>query len=142
MNQEVAITSSAYKVLDRAREDAQMYRNPYITPEHVLFQMESSGLLKENLLCNGKSPSFFRERLGFFLSSLSSVDSASEYSVKCSTALRHVLQDAISFAKQDKKPVDVGHLLFSMAGVSNSLAGYLVLNNIDVIKNVVVHSGY
>ena len=142
MSQEVAITSSAFKVLDLAREDAQMYRNPYITPEHVLFQMESSGLLEETLLFNGKSPSFFRERLGLFLSSLSTVDLSCEYSVKYSTALRHVLQDAILFADQDKKSVGIGHLLYSMAGVSNSLAGYLVLNNIDVVKNVVVPSGY
>ena len=159
MSQEASITPAAFQVLDRAREDAQMYRNPYITPEHVLFQMESSGLLEENLLSNGKSPSFFRERLGLFLSSLSTVDLSREYAVKYSTALRnvlqdaisfakystalrHVLQDAISFAERDKKPVGIGHLLFSMAGVSNTLAGYLVLNNIDVIKDVVVPSWY
>ena len=142
MSQEASITPAAFQVLDRAREDAQMYRNPYITPEHVLFQMESSGLLEENLLSNGKSPSFFRERLGLFLSSLSTVDLSREYSVKYSTALRHVLQDAISFAERDKKPVGIGHLLFSMAGESNTLAGYLVLNNIDVIKDVVVPSWY
>lgn len=142
MSQEASITPAAFQVLDRAREDAQMYRNPYITPEHVLFQMESSGLLEENLLSNGKSPSFFRERLGLFLSSLSTVDLSREYAVKYSTALRNVLQDAISFAERDKKPVGIGHLLFSMAGVSNTLAGYLVLNNIDVIKDVVVPSGY
>ena len=142
MSQEASITPAAFQVLDRAREDAQMYRNPYITPEHVLFQMESSGLLEENLLSNGKSPSFFRERLGLFLSSLSTVDLSREYAVKYSTALRNVLQDAISFAERDKKPVGIGHLLFSMAGVSNTLAGYLVLNNIDVIKDVVVPSWY
>ena len=142
MSQEASITPAAFQVLDRAREDAQMYRNPYITPEHVLFQMESSGLLEENLLSNGKSPSFFRERLGLFLSSLSTVDLSREYSVKYSTALRHVLQDAISFAERDKKPGGIGHLLFSMAGESNTLAGYLVLNNIDVIKDVVVPSWY
>lgn len=142
MSQEASITPAAFQVLDLAREDAQMYRNPYITPEHVLFQMESSGLLEDNLLRNGKSPSFFRERLGLFLSSLSTVDLSREYAVKYSTALRHVLQDAISFAERDKKPVGIGHLLFSMAGVSNTLAGYLVLNNIDVIKDVVVPSGY
>ena len=142
MSQEASITPAAFQVLDRAREDAQMYRNPYITPEHVLFQMESSGLLEENLLSNGKSPSFFRERLGLFLSSLSTVDLSREYAVKYSTALRNVLQDAISFAERDKKPVGIGHLLFSMAGESNTLAGYLVLNNIDVIKDVVVPSWY
>ena len=142
MSQEVAITSTAFNVLDLARKDAQMYRNPYITPEHVLFQMESSGLLEEKLLSKGKSPSFFRERLGLFLSSLSTVDLTREYSVKYSTSLRNMLQDAISFALQDKKPVGIGHLLFSMAGVSDSLAGYLVQNNIDVIRDVVVPSGY
>lgn len=142
MSQEVTITFSAIKVLELARIDAQLYRNPFITPEHVLFQMESSGLLEGTLLSNGKSPSFFREILGLFLSSLSTVDLSREYSVKYSTALRHVLQDAISFAEQARKPIGIGHLLFSMAGLNNSLAGYLIQNNIDVINDVVVPFGY
>ena len=138
MSQEVTITSSACKVLDLARKDAQMYRNPFITPEHVLFQIESSGLMEKNLVCSGISASFFRERLGLFLSSLSTVEPGREYTLKCSTALRQVLQDAVSFARRDNTPLGICHLLFSMAGVNDSLAGYLILNNIDVVKDVIV----
>lgn len=136
MIQDRAITRSAYNVLVLAKRDAEIYRNPYITPEHVLFQMENLGLLKNNLIAHGKSPIFFRERLGLFLSMLTSVDQATAYSVKYSSALDKVLHDAIALAENDRKPLGIGHLLFSMAGINNSLAAYLVMKNFEIIRDI------
>ncbi len=140
MTQERTITRSAFDVLELARQDAEMYLNPYVTPEHVLFQMEASGLLKEYLERTGKGQCYFRERLGFFISSLSSVPLSENYRAEISSSLRHVIESAIEEANEEEGvPVDIPHLLAGIAQQRDSLAGYLLRKTPEVLQGFGVY---
>lgn len=128
------ISRIAFEVLEKARLDAVIYRNPYITPEHVLFQMEGAGVLKEVMAKASMKPTFFRESLGVFLSYLSTTNSTDDYVVKLSKSLRTALKDAIYAAECDGgKPITIFHLLLGISGLDNSLAGYLLRKHPEVL---------
>lgn len=135
------ISRTAFEVLEMARLDAVMYRNPYITPEHVLFQMEGAGVLKEAMEKASMKPTFFRESLGLFISYLSTTDPAEDYDVKLSKPLREALKDAIDAAGCDGgQPVTIFHLLWGISGLDNSLAGYLLRQHPEVLDGFGVSS--
>ena len=132
------ITRSAYDVLERARQDAEMYRNPVVTPEHLLFQMESEGVLTACLQNSGKDTWFFRKRLGYFISCLPTVVPGKDYALQISPTLHQTIKDAIKLADEEKTPVNIEHLLLGMTGQTGSLAGYLILKNADIFKSASV----
>ena len=108
------ITRPAFDVLEKARQDAELYLNPYVTPEHVLFQMESAGVL---------GPFYFRERLGLFISALGSVELTSEYSPQISDNLRFAIEYAIEEAvREGGKACWVGSLVIG-DGLSKRFVG-------------------
>lgn len=136
MNNGRTITRSAYDVLELARQDAEMYLNPYVTPEHVLFQVESSGIFKPILEQNSMNPFFFRERLGLFLSSLSSVQLTPEYAPRVSDSLRFAIEMAIEdVAAGNDNPIGVPQLLIGISQLKDSLAGYLLRKYPEVIQD-------
>lgn len=131
-----AITHSAFDVLELAKQDAEIYLNPFVTPEHVLFQIEASGLLREQLKSSGKSQCYFRERLGFFMSSLASKPSFGNHAVKISHPLRNVIESAIEEANvAEGIPVDIPHLLLGIALQRDSFAGYLLRKSPEVLAS-------
>ena len=131
MNEGIEITRSAYDVLESARKDAELNKTPYITPEHVLYQIESAGALDVVLSHNSMAPCFFRERLEFFLSSLISVESTSDYSLLVSDSLRY----AIEVASYEGSPVGIPQLLIGISQLNDSLAGYLLRKYPKIIND-------
>ena len=135
MLHERTITQSAFDVLESAKKDAEKSHNPYVTPEHVLFQIEASGLLKDYLESSGKNQSYFRDRLRFFFSSLGAMRATEPESAEISQSLRRVLESAIVIANEEEEvPVGIPHLLMGIAQQPDSLAGYLLRNNPEVLK--------
>ena len=129
------ITRPAFDVLEKARQDAELYLNPYVTPEHVLFQMESAGVLNQVWEYNTLEPFYFRERLGLFISALGSVELTSEYSPQISDNLRFAIEYAIEEAvREGGKPVGLHHLLLGMACQKDSLAGFLLRKHPEVLQ--------
>lgn len=141
MQQIRTITRSAFEVLEKARQDAELYLNPYVTPEHVLFQMESTGALHQVQGYNALAPFYFRERLGLFISSLDSVELTCEYAPKISDNLRFAIESAIDEAeKEGGRPVGVPQLLYGIACLKDSLAGFLLRNHPEVLHGLGVYS--
>ena len=141
MEQRRTITRSAFDVLEKARRNAELYQNSYVTPEHVLYQIESCGLLPNTYEDNGMSSFFFRERLGLFLSSLISAEPPSKNAVKISDNLRFAIEIAIDKAKEEGgESVGVPHLLFGLACQENSLAGFLLRKHPEVLQGFGVNS--
>lgn len=129
------VTRPAYAVLDGALRDARTYCNPYLTPEHVLFQMETEGIFSASLEKRALGQSYFRDRLGLFLSSLTSWTGTDE-AVRMSDSLETALDDAVLAAgDREDIPIDIPHLLFGIAGIKDSLAGYLLRKNPEVLED-------
>ena len=130
------ISRSVFDVLEKARLDAVMYHNPYITPEHVLFQMESSGMLRDAMEKASMEPTFFRERLGFFLSFLSGTDSEASNTIRLSRPLCIALEDAIDAAEREEdKTLTIFHLLWVISGLDNTLSGYLLRKHPEILDS-------
>lgn len=128
------ITQSAYDVLNKARIDAVEHRNPFITPEHVLYSMGANPDFHRALGKTGLPCSFFSDRLIYYLDCLCSVKSGSYYSVQLSEALRFVLDEAIIKAFQGKESaVDLPHILFGISCLNDSVAGYLIREHPEII---------
>jgi len=132
------ITPSAFEVLKKAQQDAEVYMNPYVTPEHVLFQMEESGILRHSLEMASLSQVYFRERLGLFLSMLACDEHGQQLEV--SSILGRALEAAADIAASDLCPVDIPHLLIGISEQADSLAGYLLRKNPEVINGFRVNS--
>ena len=121
------ITRPAFDVLEMARQDAVLNLNPYVTPEHVLFQMESAGVLNQVWKYNKLDSFYLRERLGLFISALGSVELTPEYSPQISDNLRFAIECAAEDAiREGGDPVGVQHLLWGIACQKDSLAGFLL----------------
>ena len=137
MLQKRIIEQSAFDVLEKARQKAERHSNAYITPEHVLFQIEASGLLSEVLCDNHMSPSYFRERLHLFLSSLRSVDLTDSSSIQVADNLRFAIDSAFNFADiRGENIITIPHLLVGIAELKDSLAGYLLSNNSTIVHRL------
>lgn len=132
-----AITRPAFDVLEMATRTAELYLNPYVTPEHVLFQMESAGVLDQMCEHNTMDPFYFRERLGLFIIALGSVEQMSEYSPQISDNLRYAIEYAIEEAEREgEKPVGLRHLLWGIACQKDSLAGFLLRKHPEVFQGL------
>lgn len=137
MYQKRIIEQSAFDVLEMARHKAEKYLNTYITPEHVLFQIEASGFLSRVLNENHMSPSYFRDRLDLFLNSLKSTESTDNHSIQLADNLRFALDSAFDFADiQGDSVITVPHLLVGIAGLRDSLAGYLLSTNATILRGI------
>lgn len=137
MFQKRIIEQSAFDVLELARHKAEKHFNTYITPEHVLFQIEASGHLSGVLYENHMSPSYFRDRLYLFLNSLKSTESATDNSIQVADNLRFAIDSAFDYADlQGDMVISVPHLLVGIAGLKDSLAGYLLSINAKILHSM------
>lgn len=128
------ITQSAYDVLNKARIDAEEHRNPFITPEHVLYSMGANPDFHRVLGIIGLPCSFFSDRLIYYLDCLYSVKLGSSYSLQLSKALCFVLDEAIITACQGRdSAVDLPHILFGISCLNDSVAGYLIRKHPEII---------
>lgn len=138
MFQKRIIEQSTFDILEMARNKAEKESNIYVTPEHVLYQIEASGFLSDVLMANRLSSFFFRERLNSFLNSLQSANVSNIYPIKVSDNLRLAIDYAFNFADlQGDSIIKVPHLLFGIAQLKDSLAGYLLTNNSTILKELV-----
>lgn len=136
MLQNRMITRPVFDVLDGALKDARTYGNPYLTPEHILFQMETERSMQAVLKKNSLGSSFFRDRLGLFISSLPSARPDPGYAVQLSDSIKAALEDAsVAAGDDDGAAIDIPHLLFGIAGQRESLAGYLLRKNPGVLMD-------
>ena len=137
MFQKRIIEQSAFDVLELARHKAEQHFNTYITPEHVLFQIEASGHLSGVLYDNHMSPSYFRDRLNLFLNSLKSKEFTVDNPIQVADNLRFAIDSAFDYADlQGDKVITVPHLLVGIAGLKDSLAGYLLSNNAVILHGI------
>lgn len=137
MFQRKIIEQSAFDVLEMARHSAEQHLNTYVTPEHVLFQVEASGLLLRVLNDNQMSPFYFRDRLNLFLNSLKSKQPADDHPIQVADNLRFAIDSAFSFADvQGENIITITHLLVGIAGLKDSLAGYLLSNNTEILHGL------
>ena len=120
--QEKKISRRAYEVLEKAGHVAEISLNPYVTPEHVLSQMEAEGMFGETMVKQGLSPNYFRERLALFFSFLP--QRRVPHHVKLSPSLTDALEYAIVTSNGDT--VDTRQLLQGIATLNGSLAAYLL----------------
>lgn len=138
MYQKRIIEQSAFDVLELARLKAEQLLNTYITPEHVLFQIEASGHLSGVLNDNNMSPSYFRDRLNLFLNSLKSTEPTVDNLIQVADNLRFAIDSAFDYADlQGDKVITVPHLLVGIAGLKDSLAGYLLSNNATILYDII-----
>lgn len=138
MFQKRIIEQSAFDVLELARLKAEQLFNTYITPEHVLFQIEALGFLSGVLDENHMPPSYFRDRLNLFLNSLKSNELTDCHSIQVADNLRFALESAFCFAGlKGDKVITVSHLLVGMAGLKDSLAGNLLSNNATILYDII-----
>lgn len=131
------IEQSAFDILELARQKAEQEFNSYITPEHVLFQIEASGLLTRVLCDNHLSPYYFRDRLNLFLGSLKPTNATDTSSVQIADNLRFAIDSACDFADlRGDNVITIPHLLVGIAGLKDSLAGYLLSNNSAILERL------
>ncbi len=132
--QERIISPLAYDILEKARMNAEESHNPFVTPEHVLFLISSNQEFQKCLRKLSMDPDFFKSRLLLFLSSLpASHDNHS--AVMVSASLREALEIAgLTANLVDKKPVGIVHLLIGIAEQRDTLAGYLLRENPEILK--------
>ena len=132
--QERIISPLAYDILEEARMKAEESHNPFVTPEHVLFLISSNQEFQKCLHKLSMDPDFFKSRLHLFLSSLpASQDNNS--AVMVSASLREALEIAgLTANLVDKKPVGIVHLLIGIAEQRDTLAGYLLRENPEILK--------
>ena len=129
------ISRSAYEVLERSERAAALMENAWITPEHVLCSMEAAGAFRKSAGEPGKNPTFFRDRLAYFLSCLPREEEKVEKQ-KVSSLLQDALFIAIETAGElNAESVDIPHLLFGISLLEDSLAGYLLRKNQDALPS-------
>ena len=129
------ISRSAYEVLERSEKAAALMENAWITPEHVLCSMEAAGAFRNSAGEPGKNPTFFRDRLAYFLSCLPREEDKVEKQ-KVSALLQDALSIAIETAGElNAESVDIPHLIFGISLLEDSLAGYLLRKNQDALPS-------
>ena len=132
-----SIDQSAFDILEMARYKAEIHLNRYITPEHVLFQIEASGFLSRVLNDNHMSSFYFRDRLNPFIDSLKSSDSEAKHMVQMADSLRFAIISAFDIADlQGDEIITVPHLLVGITKLKDSLAGYLLLTNPAILRGI------
>lgn len=132
--QERIISPLAYDILEKARMNAEESHNPFVTPEHVLFQISSRPEFQKRLHGLSMDPDFFKSRLLLFLSSLPAYQD-NHSAVMVSASLREALEVAgLNANLVDKKPVGIVHLLIGIAEQRDTLAGYLLRENPEILK--------
>ena len=129
------ISRSAFAVLERSEKEAALMENTWITPEHVLYSMEEAGVFYGAAGEAGKNPTFFRDRLAYFLSCLPKEEGGVE-----KQKVSGLLQDALSIAietagEMNAESVDIPHLVFGLSLLEDSLAGYLLRKNQEVLPS-------
>ena len=126
----ISVTPSVYNVLREAQKDAEKHFYPYVTPEHVLYSMESNGIFKDAFDSSGLQETFFRDRLEFFFKTIYSIQSVPIRSAKRSDSLRFLLDEAVEIALiNGENAVGIKHLIRGMLNLQKSVAGYLIRNS-------------